>query len=182
MGQGDQKVKWRFGQGEQKISFPHDPHGLENGNVLLFDNGRFHSADPDGGTNYFPPDFSRVIEIDPKTNEIVWEYRAETPVDFYSTYISSCQRLPNGNTFICEGATGRFFEVTPDKEIVWEYLSPFYTSSGVRQGKTNSVFRAMRYPLDYPGLADKTFDMAKMQKINQLFGAEAMYLTNRLNS
>ena len=110
-----------------------------------------------------------------------WEYRSEVPVDFYSTYISSCQRLPNGNTFICEGATGRFFEVTPQQEIVWEYLSPFYTNSGVRHGKTNCVFRAMRYPLDYPGLADKIFDSKKTQSLNQLYGAEAMYLANRLN-
>ncbi len=176
------KVKWRFGQEEQKISFPHDPHGLENGNILFFDNGRFHSADPDGSTNYFPPDFSRVIEINPETNKIEWEYRSEVPVDFYSTYISSCQRLPNGNTFICEGATGRFFEVTQNKEIVWEYLSPFYTNSGVRHGKTNCVFRAMRYPLNYPGLAGKIFDMKKTQQLNQLFGAEAMYWANKINS
>jgi len=171
-------VKWRFGQGKDRISFPHDPQGLENGNVLIFDNGRFHSADPNGSTNFFPPDFSRVIEVNPETNEIVWEYRAETPSDFYSTYISSNQRLPNGNTLICEGATGRFFEVTPNKEICWEYLSPFYSNSDSRHGKTNAVFRCMRYPLNYPGLQGKVFDPKKVDHINRLFGAEAMRLAN----
>ncbi len=174
------KVKWRFGQGKDKVSFPHDPQGLENGNVLIFDNGRFHSADPNGNTNYFPPDFSRVIEVNPETNEIVWEYRAETPADFYSTYISSNQRLPNGNTLICEGATGRFFEVTPNKEICWEYLSPFYSQSDSRHGKTNAVFRCWRYALNYPGLKDKVFDIQKQDHINRLFGAEAMRLANLL--
>ena len=72
--------------------------------------------------------------------------------------------------------------MTPNKEIVWEYLSPFYTNSGVRHGKTNCVFRAMRYPLNYPGLAGKNFDMKKTQQLNQLFGAEAMYWANKINS
>lgn len=171
-------VKWRFGQGSNKISFPHDPHVLENGHVLAFDNGRYHSADPNGKTNYFPPDFSRVIEIDPETNEIVWEYRAENPVDFYSTFISSDQRLPNGNTLICEGAVGRFFEVTPRGEIVWEYLSPFYSQSGTRYGRTSAVFRAMRYSFNYSGLVGKKFDSEKVELLNKLFGAKAMRFAN----
>ena len=171
-------VKWRFGDGKDKISFPHDPHVLDNGNVLVFDNGRYHSADPNGKTNYFPPDFSRVIEINPETKEIVWDYRSENPVDFYSTFISSDERLPNGNTLICEGAIGRFFEVTPSGEIVWEYLSPFYSQSGTRYGKTSAVFRAMRYSVDYPGVKGKVFDDTKTDALNRVFGADAMKFAN----
>lgn len=172
------KVKWRFGNKNNtdsihRVSFPHDPTVLDNGNILLFDNGRFFSADPDGSINYFPPDFSRIIEVNPETNEIVWEYRAENPVDFYSSYISSARRLSNGNTLICEGAIGRFFEVTKEKEIVWEYVSPFYSETNSRYGKTSAVFRAMKYEPDYPGLQGKSFDLEKMDKYNRLFGDRA---------
>ncbi len=173
-------VAWRYGKGEQKISFPHDPHPLANGNILLFDNGRDYAPDPDGRTNYFPPDFSRVVEINPLTNETVWEYRAENPVDFYSTYISSCQRLPNDNTLICEGAIGRIFEVNRKGEIVWEYVSPFYTESGKRFGKTSAVFRAIRYSFDYSGLQPEAFRTDKCDKINRLYGSEAMRFANAL--
>ena len=65
---------------------------------------------------------------------------------FYSCYISSAQRLPNGNTLITEGSDGRLLEVTQDHEIVWEYLSPYFGEKGI---DTNMVYRAYRYPYDY---------------------------------
>ena len=55
----------------------------------------------------------------------VWSYTAPKKSDFYSFFISGAQRLPNGNTLICEGSNGRIFEVTPAGEIVWEYINPF---------------------------------------------------------
>lgn len=121
------------------------------------------------------------MEVNPETDEIAWEYRDEMPCDFYSTYISSCQRLPNGNTLIDEGAIGRFFEVNKEKEIVWEYLSPFYSDSKIRHGKTSAVFRCMRYDLEYPGLAGKHFetDSEELRHLNQLYGAETMRLANQ---
>jgi len=66
---------------------------------------------------------------------------------FASHYISSAQRLPNGNTLIDEGADGRLFEVTAQKEIVWEYVNPYF---GTEEGATtNRVFRAQRVPYDW---------------------------------
>jgi hypothetical protein len=74
---------------------------------------------------------SRVLEFDPVTLELVWQYSQATSgtgMDgFFGHYINSAQRLPNGNTLIDEGADGRFFEVTREHEIVWEYVSPFYS-------------------------------------------------------
>lgn len=171
-------VKWRFGNMDgnptrHRLSFPHDPTVLPNGHIMCFDNGRFHCADPDGSMNLSPPDFSRVIEIDSVRNEIVWEYRAEDPVDFYSTYISSARRLSNGNTIICEGALGRFFEVTLAGEVVWEYVSPIYTESVSRFGKTNNIFRCMKYEPDHPALKGRTFDLERTDMLNRLYGAEA---------
>ena len=176
----ERKVDWRYGNKPNKqLSFPHDPTELANGNILVFDNGRYYVANPDGSSAVFPPDFSRVLEIDPKTNETVWEYRADNPVDFYSTYISSAQRLPNGNTLIDEGSTGRFFEVTPDKEIVWEYISPFYSDCNNRFAHMNAVFRIHRYPVHYPGFEGKKFDLEAEKSFNRLYGYEAMQAVNR---
>jgi hypothetical protein len=125
--------------------------------VLLFDNGSHRRGQ---GVPY-----SRVIEIDPATNQIVWEYRGEPPFSFYSPVISSAERLPNGNTLICEGSAGRLFEVTPDKEIVWEYINPVFTPGAGAAGggpldASNAVFRAHRYGPDYPALQGKDLDPA----------------------
>jgi hypothetical protein len=74
-------------------------------------------------------------------------------MNFFSSYISGVQRLPNGNTLICEGLTGRIFEVTPSGDVVWEYTSPHFFDAPVF-GHTNAVFRAKRYPKEmFPRLA-----------------------------
>jgi hypothetical protein len=140
-------IIWRWGMGHE-LGFQHNPTVLDNGNILVFDNGRHRQL---------APDYSRVIEINPKTNEIEWEYQANPPTDFYSSFIGGAQRLPNGNTLICEGQHGRFFEVTPDCDIVWEYVNPFYNEFG-RFGYSNMSFRAYRYGIDYPGLKGTGLD------------------------
>ena len=66
-------------------------------------------------------------------------------LEFFSPYISGAQRLPNGNTLICEGVHGRIFEVTPARDVVWEYISPFFFDESGRPGVNNWVFRAFRY-------------------------------------
>ncbi len=113
-----------------QISGEHDvymiPEGRPGaGDILIFDNQ---------GEAGFPPvpmqvvGGSRIIEIDPVKKSIVWEYsaRASGQADwqFYSPFISSAERLPNGNTLIDEGINGRFFQLTPEGAIVWEYISP----------------------------------------------------------
>ena len=71
--------------------------------------------------------FSRVLEIDPRRgNEIVWSYADEMVNAFYSAFMGNAQRLANGNTHITESATGRLFEVTPEREVVWEYILPWF--------------------------------------------------------
>jgi hypothetical protein len=50
---------------------------------------------------------------------------------FYSSFISSARRLPNGNTLIDEGMNGRIFQVTPRGEIAWEYISPYFAQTPV---------------------------------------------------
>ena len=117
---------------------------LPNGNVLVFDNGshRLHHPLP----------FSRVIEIDRQSNQIVWEYQDNPSYNFFSPYISGARRLPNGNTLITEGMFGRMFQVTGSGEVVWEYVNPYFhpTPDG---WLVNSVFRATHYlPEEIPAL------------------------------
>ncbi len=132
------------------------PKGLPGeGNILIFDNGGFAgygAPNPTApfGMNNARRDYSRVIELDPVKMKIVWEYNANKAgnrdlAKFYSDYVSSAQRLPNGNTLITEGAFGRLFEVTPEYETVWEYISPYYQE----KENFNMVYRAYRVPYDY---------------------------------
>jgi hypothetical protein len=147
-----------------QLSGQHDAHlipaGLPGGgNLLVFDN-----QSPAGYPQ--PPLYlwlgSRVLEIDPIKSMIVWQYNAEDsgrPLwTFFSSFISSARRLPNGNTLIDEGMNGRIFQITPQGEIVWEYVSPYFGDwklrqsvhgSGMRSVRTNWVFRAQPVPYDW---------------------------------
>ncbi|MCC6462348.1 MAG: aryl-sulfate sulfotransferase [Saprospiraceae bacterium] len=85
-----------------------------------------------------------------------WSYSVP---GFYSSNISGAHLLPNGNVFICEGQSGHFFEITPDKTSVWDYINPVSTLGPVPQGVApgnNATFRATRYPATYPAFAGKT--------------------------
>ena len=161
-------IKWRWGQGI--ISMPHNPTMLDNGNILVLDNNRWHA-------DIWPPDGSRVIEVNTETKEIEWEFKEENPVDFYTTYIGGCQRLPNGNTLICEGAMGRLFEVTSKGEVVWEYVVPFYARKDTLApyGLSNCTFRCLRYGPDFVGLQGKRMDTGDLDLLNRLYGPEAFW-------
>jgi hypothetical protein len=120
---------------DQKLFRQHNAHWIARGlpgqgHLLVFNNG---SGRPGG--NYSSVD-ELVLPVDaqgrytskPGTafgpDKSVWSYSAPKKSDFYSSFISGTQRLPNGNTLICSGANGTIFEVTPDKEIVWKYVNP----------------------------------------------------------
>ena len=128
-------LRWRLGP--EVLAQQHHPNLLPNGNILVFDNGTHHANSP------FT--VSRVLEIDPATKQIVWRYQDRPIFNFYSPYEGGAQRLGNGNTLICEGVYGRLFEVTPEGEVVWEYINPYFGESDLL-GENNWVFRAFRYP------------------------------------
>lgn len=130
------KIVWKLGA--PPLSGQHAPTLLANGNLLLFDNGP-HRLD-------HPLPFSRVIEIEPATKQIVWKYQEKRESDFFSPRISNAQRLPNGDTLICEGVFGRLFEVTTDGELVWEFVNPYFGEEP--NEPSNRVFRAYRYSAD----------------------------------
>ena len=83
------------------------------------------------------------------TNDVVWSYVDPVRASLWSPLISNPQRLPNGNTLINEGLFGRFFEVTPDGDTVWEYVNPYFGPDSLPlKAQTNSVFRTYRYTAD----------------------------------
>ncbi len=154
--------KWRWGRGE--LAHPHDPTMLDNGNILVFDNGPHRQGEIQS--------YSRVLEVNPKTNEIEWEYKSNPSSEFFGSFQSGAQRLPNGNTLICEGPSGRIFEVTAEKELVWDFISPFYYPY-VILGHSNVVFRAYRYGPDYAGLRGATLEPGKFEWLNRVYGPKA---------
>lgn len=124
------EIVWKMGP--PALSVQHAPTPLPNGHLLIFDNG-LHAS-------------SRVIEVQPSTKEITWKYQEPVPTNFFSTRIGNAQRLANGNTLINEGVFGRFFEVTPEGETVWEYVNPHFGFERDPPAKQqNDVFRVYRY-------------------------------------
>jgi arylsulfatase A len=120
----EQRLVWQWGRGE--ISGSHDATVLSNGNILIFDNGLGRG-------------WSRVVEVDPLSNEIVWQYAGESQGELWSKSRGSSQRLANGNTLLCESDQGRAREVSADGEVVWEYWHP-----AQEDGKVLTIVRMKR--------------------------------------
>jgi hypothetical protein len=131
----ERRLVWAWGAGQ--LRGPHDAQLLEYGHLLIFDNGLGRG-------------WSRVLELDPLSETIVWEYRAPEPADFYTMSKGSNQRLPNGNTLIADSDAGVIFEVTPEGRTVWEYRNPHVDARGRRA----AIVRATRYE---PALWDEWF-------------------------
>jgi hypothetical protein len=160
------KLGWIIGQHHAHMI----PKGLPGeGNILVFDNGGFagYGAPNPGsptGHNSALRDYSRVIEFDPVTLEMVWQYtyleagalKKMNQYGFYSPLISSAQRLPNGNTLITEGSGGRIIEVTHGHDLVWEFINPYFHT----EGKSNYVYRAYRAPYAWVPQLDQPVEEA----------------------
>ncbi len=152
-------------QSDRKLFKQHDARWVESdhpgeGNMTIFNNGRNR---PEGN-------YSSIDEIEPPIDtegnyilipgfpygpeEPIWIYTAENPYDFYAQSLSGAQRLPNGNTLICNGPRGTFFEITLEEEIVWLYINPVNADGPMFQGdppQGNAAFWTQRYAPDFPG-------------------------------
>jgi polyisoprenoid-binding protein YceI len=164
---GDENLQTLFGF--------HDAHWIQpgfpgEGNILLFNNGNNRSdgnyssvdeiaipVDPDGN-------YASLMNASSWDDQVVWRYTSEDRFDFFAPNISGAQRLANGNTFITSGPSGELFEVSPEGTILWKYVSPFggamgsgANAPGENRGPLDllvtSIFRAIKYPPDYPGVS-----------------------------
>jgi hypothetical protein len=160
---GDFLYRWgnpqNYGHGtaeDRQLFFQHDANWIRPGlpgagNIMVFNNG---------DANVRP--YTTIVEIEPPVSangsyvreegeaygprELTWAYDPDAADRFYSAFISGAHRLPNGNTFINAGRIGHQREVTASGEIVWEYAFRNVTDA------PHIMWRAYKYPPDYPGL------------------------------
>jgi len=173
---GNSQAYHRGSKEDQQLFCQHDARWIEpdkpgEGNILMFNNGFMRPNEQ----------FSSVIEIQPPINKKgyyflndtkaygpefpMWEYKAENSTDFYAAHLSGAERLPNGNTLICNGIDGYFFEVTPKKEIVWCYENTITKSNA--NPNSNDVFTIQYYPENYSGIGSTDYlDPEKPMKPN----------------
>ena len=122
-------VIWYLGGPNNQFTFVNDPlsgfnkqhdvRRIDNGNIMVFDNGNEHS-----------PQLSRVVEYSLNeinmTAELIWEY--SHPLGLFGATMGSAQRLPNNNTLINWGTLNNYgaiiTEVDYEKNIVMEIEYP----------------------------------------------------------
>jgi arylsulfotransferase ASST/type IX secretion system substrate protein len=147
---------------DQKLYGQHYPHWIPSGftdgdKILIFNNGfnrniEFSSVDIVNPPQNLPGDY--IIPVGEKTGPVDFDWTYVDPIDpinFFSKIMASAQRLPNGNTMICEGTEGNFFEIDSNKNIVWNYLIPISPGGILSQGDPpdpSRVFRAFKYSKD----------------------------------
>jgi hypothetical protein len=162
-GQGNEDDRTLFGQ-----HFPHiiKPGLKDEGKIILFNNGTDRE-----------PVFSEVMIISaPTTSPGIYSYDPDSSYgpqaaeftyssnednDFTSGILSGAIRLPNENLLICDGNSGRLFEINSTNDIVWNYIIPMNNTTGEisSQGDVlesgNSTFRGIKYSTDYEGFTGK---------------------------
>ncbi len=135
---------------DQKLFGQHNAHWIPKGrpgagHVMIFNNGmrRVGGAHSTVDEIVLPVDAKGHYEKPGKAygpDKVHWSYAAPKKSDFFSSFISGAERLPNGNTLICSGANGTVFEVTPTKEMVWKYVVPLKGGFGGPGGPGGKIF------------------------------------------
>lgn len=128
----------------------HDPNWLDNGNIMIFNNGDRRQRLFSSVVEIVPPleaDGRYRIEGDSAYEPLapVWEYRAQPQTDFFAQHISGAQALPNGNVLITDGPAGRIFEVTREGRTVWQFEATLLAG----EGTAAPIFKARRYLPEY---------------------------------
>ena len=163
------KESYRQGTSADRTLFAqHYPHWIQNGlndegKIMIFNNGTTSltsSIDiidpPSSSAGFYTYEPNGYL---PTSAE--WQYiDPNTPTDFFSAILSSGQRLPNGNTLICDGDSGYFFEIDTNNNKVWEYVNPVATDETLSQGDIpttgdNIVFRAIKFSEDFAGFTGR---------------------------
>ncbi len=180
----------RYGRGEPEEAMlysQHDAHwipaGLRGaGNLLIFNNEAGYGAG-DGqystALEVVPPltasgDWPVPTEKGYPPAQVVWSFSGGAKTKFYSKVVSNIQRLSNGNTLICVGAKGLILEIDAADNVLWSYCNPVFRvgpemkklekwHSGPPAGG-NLLFRAYKYPPDYPAFAGKELVPGRLLK------------------
>jgi len=91
--------------------YQHDPTLTDDGRVLLFDN-------KGGGDKR-----SRILALDPGSGTELWSYGGASDPQLFSECCGRVHPLKNGNLLGIVSMEGRAIEITPEREIVWEFRS-----------------------------------------------------------
>jgi Arylsulfotransferase (ASST) len=179
---GNPQAYKRGNETDRRLYGQHNPQWIAKGspgagNVLIFNNG---DSRPDGT-------YSSIEEVQTPVNtsggytaptstsasfaptNAVWTYKATPATSFFANRISGVQRLQNGNTLICEGTRGNFFEVAPTGTIVWQYRNPVGTSGPTAQGSAvmgQNMFRCLRYAPSYAAFTGRTLTPGVAVELN----------------
>lgn len=159
---------------DQQLFYQHDIHWIDDfvefsypdyGKMAVFNN---RVGDNFSTAGVFAQNFDMYTWEYPLAEGQAWGpsdfetvYTHPEPTEMYSTGLSSIQVLPNGNILLCSGRQGYSFELNPDGEIVWEYITPLRGGAAIEQGDTslmlnqNLTFRIKRYPPDYAAFEGK---------------------------
>ena len=178
-------------EGDRMLFHHHDTQWIKEGlpgegNFLIFENGSRRAG----------PHRSEIIEVNPyagtypdssylpemaaggPAEQVAWNFTAVQPNSFSSRNISGVQRLANGNTLGVAGRHGHVFQVTPEGEVVWEYIVPIVRGTDadadpseiyktiMSDTEDNSIFKARWIAPDHPGLAGR--DLTPQGKITDM--------------
>jgi hypothetical protein len=187
---GDLLYRWgnpsaynRGSTNDKKLFGQHNAQWIRNGlkdagNILLFNNGLQRPAGNFSSVEILEPpidstgNYLLLNNQSYQPDSTYWKYTAVVPTNFYSMNISGAQRLSNGNTLICEGASGNFFEIDSLKNTVWNYVNPVSQAGNIlSQGAAavqNSVFRCTQLDTSYPGLSGQSLVPGNPIELNPL--------------
>ncbi|EFK11516.1 conserved hypothetical protein [delta proteobacterium NaphS2] len=161
------KPGW-YDNGDQIVWGSHHANYIGNNHITIFDNGSSRATGPR----------SSAVEVDLKTGDIVWQYTSNNDSNFYSFRQGAVQRLANGNTLITSTDEGHIFEVTKDKEVVWDFVNPILFASKKKYTcvltdreeafkalghdfMKNMVHRAYRYGKGYPAFKGRDLSVKR---------------------
>jgi len=173
----------------------HYPHWIaegltDAGKILIYNNGQarglsndesFSSLDIITPPETAPGSYNYDVVNGYGPTSVEWSYTKPVKEDFYSHILSSGQRLPNGNTLICVGFWGEFFEIDSSNNIVWEYINPDAIDGIQTQGELatglGAVFRALKYSTDYPAFTGRDLTPNKTIELGDDLGSCAILNT-----
>ena len=160
---GNPQTHGAGGPEDQILFWQHDAHFItgdvpRSGDVLIFNNGMKRGSDgkpePDQiCMGMITGSYSEIQEIAlPRDTqgmialgiapEVKWSFNMDGSRDFYSPFMSGVQRLPNGNTLMCQACDKRVVEVTPGGEIVLDF----------HIGGPGRLFRIYKFAPDHPAI------------------------------
>lgn len=127
------QIIWAYQPNPGRIM--HDARLLPNGDLLVFNNNN----------NFASGEYSSIDQINLETKKAVWTFRSGRRKNFNNSSQGAAQRLENGNTLITNSYSGHIFEVTPEGEVVLEFLNTRVLNPANQAWPFASIFRAIKY-------------------------------------